>query len=78
MVNKRKHVKICISIDENTHSRHSHVTRVYQKSAFMIDDQVTKTNKLKGITKTTLNLDELNNSVNLKDALPGGKHVKNM
>ena len=30
-----------------------------------IDDQVTKTNKLKGITEITLNLDELNNSDNL-------------
>ena len=34
---------------------------------FEVDDQVTKTNKLKGITKIILNLDELNNSVNLKD-----------
>ena len=32
-----------------------------------VDDQVTKTNKLKGITETTLNLDELNNNDNLKD-----------
>ena len=37
---------------------------------FEIDDQVTKTNKLKGITEITLNLDELNNSVNLKDGRP--------
>ena len=29
---------------------------------FEVDDQVTKTNKLKGITEITLNLDELNNS----------------
>ena len=35
------------------------------------DDQVTKTNKLKGITEITLNLDELNNSNNLKDGRPG-------
>ena len=34
---------------------------------FEIDDEVTKMNKLKGITEITLNLDELNNSVNLKD-----------
>ena len=32
-----------------------------------VDDQVTKTNKLKGITEITLNLNELNNSNNLKD-----------
>ena len=37
---------------------------------FEVDDQVTKTNKLKGITEITLNLDELNNSVNLKDGRP--------
>ena len=38
---------------------------------FEIDDQVTKTNKLKGITEITLNLYELNNSDNLKDGIPG-------
>ena len=37
------------------------------------DDQVTKTNKLKGITEITLNLDELNNSDNLKDGRPSNK-----
>ena len=37
---------------------------------FEVDDQVTKTNKLKGITGITLNLDELNNSDNLKDGRP--------
>ena len=37
---------------------------------FEVDDQVTKTNKLKGITEITLNLDELNNSINLKDGRP--------
>ena len=31
---------------------------------FEVDDQVTKTNKLKGITEITLNLDELNNNDN--------------
>ena len=36
-------------------------------------DQVTKTNKLKGITEMTLNLDELNNSVNLKDGRPSNE-----
>ena len=34
---------------------------------FLVDDQATKTNKLKGITEITLNLDELDNSDNLKD-----------
>ena len=35
---------------------------------FLVDDQVTKTNKLKGII---LNLDELDNSDNLEDGWPG-------
>ena len=33
---------------------------------FLVDDQVTKTNKLKGITEITLSLDALDNSDNLK------------
>ena len=40
---------------------------------FEVDDQVTKTNKLKGITEITLNLDELKNSNNLKDGRPSNK-----
>ena len=38
-----------------------------------VDDQVTKTNKLKGITEIMLNLDELNNSDNLKDGRPSNE-----
>ena len=37
---------------------------------FLVDDQVTKTNKLKGITEMIINLDELDNTVNLKDGKP--------
>ena len=37
------------------------------------DNQVLKKNKLKGITETTLNLDELNNSDNLKDGKPSNE-----
>ena len=37
---------------------------------FEADNQVIKKNKLKGITEIILNLDELNNSVNLKDGRP--------
>ena len=37
---------------------------------FLVDDQVTKTNRLKGITEMILNLDELNNSDNLEDGRP--------
>ena len=37
---------------------------------FLVDDQVTKTNKLKGITEIILNLDELDISNNLEDGRP--------
>ena len=40
---------------------------------FEVDDQVTKMNKLKGITEITLNLNELNNSFNLKDGRPSNE-----
>ena len=43
---------------------------IIQLNQFEVDDQVTKMNKLKGITEITLNLDELNNSDNLKDGRP--------
>ena len=46
---------------------------IIELNQFETDDQVTKTNKLKGITEITLNLDELNNSVNLKDGRPSNK-----
>ena len=37
---------------------------------FLVDDQVTKTNKLKGITVMIFKLDELDNSDNLKNGHP--------
>ena len=40
---------------------------------FEADNQVIKKNKLKGITEVTLNLDELNNSDNLKDGKPSNE-----
>ena len=40
---------------------------------FEVDDQVTKMNKLKGITEIILNLDELNNRINLKDERPSNE-----
>ena len=46
------------------------VEGIVELKQFEVDDEVTKTNKLKGITEITLNLDELNNSVNLKDGRP--------
>ena len=42
-------------------------------SEFLVDDQVTKMNKLKGITEMILNLNELDNSDNLKDGRPSNK-----
>ena len=43
---------------------------IIELNQFVVDDQVIKKNKLKGITEITLNLDELNNSDNLKDGRP--------
>ena len=43
---------------------------IVELNQFEVDDQFTKTNKLKGITEITPDLDELNNSDNLKDGRP--------
>ena len=43
---------------------------IIELNQFEIVDQVTKMNKLKGITEITPNLDELNNSDNFKDGRP--------
>ena len=40
---------------------------------FPVDAQVIKKNKLKGITEMILNLNELDNSDNLKDGRPSNK-----
>ena len=49
------------------------VKGIIELNQFEIDDQVTKTNKLKGIAEMIINLDELNNSVNLKDGRPSNE-----
>ena len=46
---------------------------IVELNQFEVDDQVTKMNKLKGITEITLNLSELNNSDNLKDGRPSNE-----
>ena len=46
---------------------------IVELNQFEVDDQVTKTNKLKGITEMIIYLDELNNSVNLKDRRPSNE-----
>ena len=43
---------------------------IVELNQFKVDDQVIKMIKLKGITEMIINLDELNNSVNLKDGHP--------
>ena len=46
---------------------------IIELNQFEVDDQVIKKNKLKCITEITLNLDELNNSDNLKDGRPSNE-----
>ena len=46
---------------------------VVELNQLEVDDQVTKMNKLKGITEMIINLDELNNSDNLKDGRPSNE-----
>ena len=43
---------------------------IVELNQYEVDDQVTKMNKSKGITEITLNLNELNNSNNLKEGRP--------
>ena len=50
---------------------------IIELNQFEVDDQVPKMNKLKGITEITLNLDELNNSDNLKDGRPSNELLTN-
>ena len=49
------------------------VEGMVELNQFEVDDQVTKMNKLKGITEMFINLDELNNSINLKDGRPSNE-----
>ena len=46
---------------------------IIELNQFEVDDQVIQKNKLKGITEITLNLNELNNSNNLKDGRPSNE-----
>ena len=46
---------------------------IIELNQFEVDDQVTKTNKLKGITEMIINLDELDNSDNLRDGTPSNE-----
>ena len=46
---------------------------IVELNQFEVDDQVIKMNKLLGITEMIINLDELNNSNNLKDGRPSNE-----
>ena len=46
---------------------------IIELNQFEVDDQVIKMNKLKGVTEMIINLDELNNSDNLKDGRPSNE-----
>ena len=46
---------------------------IVELNQFVVDDQVIKKNKLKGITEIIINLDELDNSDNLKDGRPSNE-----
>ena len=46
---------------------------IIELNRFEADNQVIKKSKLKGITEITLNLDELNNSINFKDGRPSNE-----
>ena len=48
----------------------SSIEGMVELNQFEVDDQVIKENKLKGIKDMIINLDELNNSDNLKDGRP--------
>ena len=49
------------------------VEGMVELNQFVVDDQVIKKNKLKGITEMILNLNELDNSDNLKDGRPSNE-----
>ena len=49
------------------------VEGIIELNQFEVDYQVIKMNKLKGITEMIINLDELNNSDNLKDGRPSNE-----
>ena len=51
------------------------VEGMVELNQFVVDDQVIKKNKLKGITEMIINLDELNNSDNLKDGRPSNELI---
>ena len=51
----------------------SMLERMVELNQVVVDDHIVKENKLKGITEMIINLDELNNSDNLKDGRPSNE-----
>ena len=49
------------------------VEGMVELNQFEVDDQLIKMNKLKGITEMIISLNELNNSINLKDGRPSNE-----
>ena len=79
-------LKLCAVMDPISNTKKMIPSRTYagrellsmlegmvELSQFVVDDQVIKKNKLKGITEMILNLNELDNSDNLKDGRPSNK-----
>ena len=79
-------LKLCAVIDPISDTKKIIPSRTYagrellsmlegmvELNKFLVDDQVIKKNKLKGITEMILNLNELDNSDNVKDGRPSNE-----
>ena len=79
-------LKLCLVMDPISDTKKMIPSRTYagrellsmlegmvELNKFLVDDQVIKKNKLKGITGMILNLNELDNSDNLKDGRPSNE-----
>ena len=83
---KYKILKLCAVIDPISNTKKMIPSRTYagrellsmlegmvELNQFLVDDQVTKMNKLKDIKEMIIKLDELNNSDDLKDGHPSNE-----
>ena len=79
-------LKLCVLIDPISNAKKmipsgtyagrellSIVEGMVELNQFVVDDQVIKKNKLKGVTEMIINFDEINNSDNLKDGRPSNE-----
>ena len=79
-------LKLCTMVDPISDTKKIIPSRTYagrellsmlegmvELNKFLVDDQVIKKNKLKGITEMILNLNELDSSDNVKDGRPGNE-----